>query len=665
MNRGPVSSEADAVRSGIEIRESICQNLAPKRYVTPRAVAVGLVLIPVNSYWIFMMEIIRYQGHPTTISLFYSSIFNLVILILLNSLLRRFAPRWVFSQAELLTIYVMLNIGAALVGHDSIQILVSLMPYPAYFATPENRWRTLFVDKLPDWLVVKDPTAVKNFFRGGSLYDPANYGPWLVPVLWWSAFIIVLLLMFLCINVLLRKQWTERERLSYPLVQLPLDMTAEGAPLFREKLLWLGFGIAALIDIINGLAVLYPSIPMIPIKLEDQSRYFTTRPWNNIGWLPVQFYPFGIGLGILLPVDLLFSCWFFFWIWKLQRILTAAFGYDSIPNMPFVNEQSFGAYMGIAVFAIAVSRRHFMGIFRHFLGLKSEVDDKDEPIPYKAAVWGLILGVTFLFWFSRRAGLSGWVVVPFFLIYFAMCIAITRMRAELGPPAHDLHNGGPDTIIPNLVGPRTLGTQNLGVLSLYFWFNRAYRSHPMPFQLEGFKMAERVRMDYRGLFWAMLIAGVFGTYVAFWVILHLNYQYGGASSNIGPPNVTMIFGTEPWMRMDSWLKSPFEQRTERAVAIAIGFAVTILLNSLRMRISWFPFHPVGYAVSSSWSMHRLWLPMFIAWIIKLVILRYGGLKLYRQALPFFLGVILGECVVGSFWTIWGISFHIPSYAFWP
>jgi hypothetical protein len=84
-----------------------------------------------------------------------------------------------------------------------------------------------------------------------------------------------------------------------------------------------------------------------------------------------------------------------------------------------------------------------------------------------------------------------------------------------------------------------------------------------------------------------------------------------------------------------------------------------------MQIGWFPFHPVGFAVSSSWSMHLLWLPLFIAWVIKLTILRYGGLKLYKQALPLFLGLILGECVVGSFWTIWGIIFRIPSYAFWP
>ena len=234
-----------------------------------------------------MTEIIRYQGHPTTISMFYSSIFNLVCLILINGLIRRVAPRWVFTQAELITVYIMLNIGAALVGHDSIQILVSLMPYAANFKTPENKWGQLFADKLPHWLTVRDPVAIRHFYQGGqSVLAPENLHAWIVPVLCWSAFIIVLGGMFLCMNVLLRKQWTERERLSYPLVQLPLDMTVEGAPLFREKLLWYGFGIVAAIDIINGLAQ-FLGVPKLPLDLVGIILQAFIRAKLGPGW-PTQ-----------------------------------------------------------------------------------------------------------------------------------------------------------------------------------------------------------------------------------------------------------------------------------------------------------------------------------------------------------------------------------------
>ena len=263
-----------------------------------------------------------------------------------------------------------------------------------------------------------------------------------------------------------------------------------------------------------------------------------------------------------------------------------------------------------------------------------------------------------------KAGMSLWLVIPFWLIFFALSIAITRMRAELGPPAHDMHHSGPDTILPNLLGAKGLGTQNLSVFSLYGWFNRAYRSHMMPIQLEGFKMAERAKMNYRRLYAAIAIASVFGTVVAFWVILHLYYQYG-AGQKIGPPNVALIFGSEPWNRMDGWVKFPQPVDMNYGIAVLLGLGVTLALNCLRMKIGWFPFHPVGFAVSSSWSMQLLWVPMFIAWAVKLVVLRYGGLSLYRKALPIFLGFIIGECVVGSLWTIIGIVFHVPSYAFWP
>ncbi len=188
----------------------------------------------------------------------------------------------------------------------------------------------------------------------------------------------------------------------------------------------------------------------------------------------------------------------------------------------------------------------------------------------------------------------------------------------------------------------------------------------MPVQLEGFKIAERAGGRYRPLFWAMLLTIVVGALCAFWADLDQSYRYG-AAEKIAPPNVQLIFGSEPWNRMTTWIKSPTSPQTQfnTRVAIAVGFFITLLLNALRVRLAWFPFHPVGYAVSSSWSLGLLWLPLFIAWIVKLVLLRYGGLRAYRQALPFFLGLILGECIIGSLWSLVGILLHIPTYAFWP
>ena len=640
----------------------------PEKYlsgVTLRAVLVALLIIPINNYWIYMTEIVRYAGHPTTISIFYNAVFILLLLICLNALIKRTVPKWVFTQGELITIYIMVNIASALAGHDMIQVLVPAISYPFKYATPENKWGSMFLDYIPKWLSVRDPEVLNGYYQGASsLYIKRNLLAWSTPVLMWTIFICALLFVMLCLTVILRKQWTEHEKLTYPLVHLPLDLSSEKVPFFKNRLLWAGIAVAVAIDLIQGMHVLYPSIPGLKIKELNLVHFITTYPWNAIGNCPVSFYPFAIGLGALLPLDLSFSSWFFFIFWKAELVIAAMQGWNQIPRFPYVNEQSFGAYMGICLFAIWSGRKHFSRILANFFTGKGDLDDASEPLRYRSAVIGALLGGAVLVLFVRAMGMSWWLIFVFFGIYFAMSVGITRMRAELGPPAHDLHAAGPDAIIPSLIDPAKLGTPNLVVLSMMFWFNRAYRAHPMPFQLEGFKMAEKTSMSYKRLFGAILLAAVAGTIASFWTELHILYREG-AASKIAPPTVSLIFGREPFNRLEGWMRGVAVSRANIAYAISVGFSLTILLNSLRMRLGWFPFHPVGFAISSSWSMHQLWMAMLIAWTIKLMLLRYGGLRLYRSAIPFFLGLILGECVMGSLWTIIGIALNTQTYAFWP
>ena len=640
----------------------------PEKYisgVTLRAILVALFIIPFNNYWIFLTEIVRYAGHPTTISLFYNAIFILLMLVGLNVLLRRLAPKWVFSQGELITIYVMINLASAMAGHDMIQVLVPEIGHPFRFATPENKWGSMFLDYIPKWLSVRDKDVLNGFYQGAStLYRRETIMAWAVPVMMWTLFAITLVFVMLCLTVLLRKQWTEREKLTYPLVHLPLELSSEKTSFYRNRLLWAGIGIAVTVDLIQGLHVLFPSVPGLMIKEINLAQYPLPSPWNAIGSCPISFYPFAIGLGSLLPLDLLFSSWFFFIFWKAELVIAASLGWNQIPRFPYINEQSFGAYMGICLFAFWSSRKYIRELVLDLYTGRGQMDDEGEPIRYKTAAIGAIVGGIILMVFVRAMGMAWWLIIVFFAIYFAMSVAITRMRAELGPPAHDLHGAGPDAIIPAIIGPLKLGTPNLVVLSMMFWFNRAYRAHPMPFQLEGFKMAERTGMSYRRLFAAILIAVVAGTIASFWSELHICYQVG-AASKVAPPTVPLIFGGEPFNRLDGWLRGVEVPTENIRIAILVGFAFTILLNSLRMRFFWFPFHPVGFAISSSWSMHQLWMCMFIAWTIKLLLLRYGGLKLYRTAVPLFLGLILGECVMGSLWTIIGIALRVQTYAFWP
>jgi hypothetical protein len=91
--------------------------------------------------------------------------------------------------------------------------------------------------------------------------------------------------------------------------------------------------------------------------------------------------------------------------------------------------------------------------------------------------------------------------------------------------------------------------------------------------------------------------------------------------------------------------------------VAGGLAFTLFLVKMRTVFIAFPFHPVGYAIAGTYTIDTTWMPFFLAWLAKSLLLRYGGMRLYRAALPFFLGLILGDFCNGGLYTL--LSCFVP------
>jgi len=326
---------------------------------------------------------------------------------------------------------------------------------------------------------------------------------------------------------------------------------------------------------------------------------------------------------------------------------------------PYLNEQAFGGYIGLFVFSLLAMRRHLRAIWDAVMGRCG--DGTGEGRLLRQAFWGAVVGFGLLVWFSMAGGASLWVAVAYLLVYFILSVVVTRIRAELGHPVHDLHFAGPDLVIPQIVGTANLSRSDLTLLSIYFWQNRAYRNHVMPHQLEAMKMAEEVGFGWRPLLWAMVWASVVGALGSFWGWLEPAYRMGVGAKWTG---TARHFGMQPYQRLQGWVMDPHGPEWGAIAAIAVGFVCVMGLIAGRGHFPGWPFHPIGFAVSGGWSMNCLWLPLLIAWCAKAAILRYGQAKLYRAALPFFLGLVLGEFMVGSVWTIIGIVRGIPTYGFW-
>ncbi|MBD3292656.1 MAG: hypothetical protein GF393_07000 [Armatimonadia bacterium] len=628
-----------------------------------RAVLIACLLLPLNAYWITQMAVVRYQGHPTTVSLFFNAIFILFVLRLLNDVVRRIIPRLALERGELIVIYAMVTLASALCGHDLVQVVTPQFVMPYWLATPANQWEELFFQYIPDHVTVGDPEVYRPAFEGGeTLYTRERLLAWFPPVASWGGFLAVLATMMLAINALLRRRWMDQEKLTYPITHLPLELTAPSAGLLRSGIMWLGFGIAAAVTLMNGFHELWPSWPLIKVRVVHYDAFMRSflvgQPWSAIRGSRISFYPFAIGLGMLLPLDLAFSCWAFYLLWKLQVLLSAMLGLSRLPGFPYVAEQSSAAYLALSGFALWIGRDYFRGLLRGLLRGRS--DDGGEPMAYSLALTVLAIGAAFVVLFAVALGMWAWLAVIFFALYFMLSIAVTRIRAELGPPAHDLHRGGPDLILTNILGTDLPG-QQLTALSLSFWFNRAYRAHPMPVQLEAFKMADSTGIRQSHMAIALTIAAVVGVFAAFWAQVHCYYVYGIAAKMSG---VATTFGREPFTRLQTWMVHPEGTDWPRIGAYAAGVGFTWLLMVARVNFPNWPLHPVGYAISGSWSMNCLWLPILIAWLAKLLITRYGGHRLFMRAIPFALGLVLGEFIVGSIWCIIGITLGISTYSFW-
>ena len=594
---------------------------------------------------------------------FYTVVFVLLILALANLALKRFLPNYALTRGELISIYVFMSILGVFMSYDMFLPLVSIIVHAFYFASPENEWRDLFWSYLPDWLTINDSDAVRAFYLGDeSIFEIRHFLAWVKPTFWWCTFTFVLLFVMQCINVVIRKRWVEQERLVYPIVELPHQIACNTNSFLRNKPMWWGFAVAASISLINGLSVLFPSIPSIPNKSIPLQPLFSDKPWTAFlaGGSSIIIYPFAVGLSFLMPLDLLASCLLFFLLYKIQIFVGILAGLEKVPGYPYAYEQNIGAYTGISLIVLWTARRQIWGAFQQAIQQKP-TEDAAEPMRYRTAFLGIVLGGIFLVGFGMRGGMAPWIAVLFFAAHFlTIAIALTRIRAQIGLSIHNTTSIGPHHSLVSLIGSRRIGAQNLTWFSLFFWFNRDNRSHPMPHQLEAFKLAERSNLESKGLSRWMLGLMVIAMPLCIMMLLDMFYKLGVDSGRVGAQ--INSFGSRAYRLLHRSFIMPQDSQPAHVAGMAIGGGFTLLLAAIRARLFWWPIHPLGYGVA--FHIHMFWAAFTISAIAKWSLLKYGGIGLYRKAVPLFIGLVLGDFTVGSIWSILGIALNTRTYTFY-
>jgi hypothetical protein len=438
-------------------------------------------------------------------------------------------------------------------------------------------------------------------------------------------------------------------------------MTADDAPqtFFKNPRMWLGFALAAGIALFNGLHMLYPTVPQLNVKLYDVHNDIVLPPWNAIGSTQTSFYPFAIGIAYFMPLQLSFSCWFFFLLSRVLKIVGAAYNLNdpSGAGYPGLGQQATGAWVGIGVMLIYSARGYFAEVVRSAWNGKRAADPR-EAMHYRWALVGLIVGVILIGIFSAIVGMSPVVTLIFFGMIFLLAFVITRVRAEFGSP-HELAWVNPADVPVSIFGTHELGPHNCSMLAIMHWFNRGYRNHPMPNMLEGFKMMEKQpKVSFGNIVTVYILAFGISLLTTYWANLHVTYAAGAGAKAAGFKHWV---GDETYGTLQSWLTVGVRPGSTQMHYMLFGLVMAVFLAAMRARYYWWPFHPAGYALAFCYAMDYFWMPMFVAWLVKSLILRWGGSRVYNQATPFFLGLILGDYTMGAIWAIIGPLTGVETY----
>ena len=336
----------------------------------------------------------------------------------------------------------------------------------------------------------------------------------------------------------------------------------------------------------------------------DLGKFFTEKPLSAIGYTPVAFYPFAVGLSFFIPLSLSFSIWFFYLFHKVVQVWQTTMGLENLVSAFGPQAQLFGAWFGIAIAALWTTRKFLTHQIRNALRSRDAGDEEARMV--KWALIGLIACGAFVLLFCLSAGVSPVYVFAYFTLFFVVAIAISRVRAELGPPTHDaLWNPGSALVI--FFGTRSLGPKALTLFTMFRGFNRSYRSHPMPVMLEGFKAAELRRMSPRAIILPILLVTVVGTISSAWAFYSQAYRYGADVYG-------EHWGIGAFSQLRAWLVTPQRSSPVEITIAILSLSFTGLLAVMHRRFLWWPFHPAGYAIGIGYpTMHWYWFSILMSW----------------------------------------------------
>ena len=203
------------------------------------------------------------------------------------------------------------------------------------------------------------------------------------------------------------------------------------------------------------------------------------------------------------------------------------------------------------------------------------------------------------------------------------------------------------TFVGYALGGPALTEQGHVAMGLHYGWHHELKGFFMAAAANSSKISDLMRIPRRPLTLYIMGTAFVAVVVSMAFTLYMGYSYG--AYNYGG----WIFGYGSQVPFVEILrkKATFGPDFQRLGHMGIGAVLMSALTFMRYRFAWWPLHPIGLPVGiCSYPVTIIVFSVFLSWFSKWVIMRAGGIRLYRGAQPFFIGLILG------YFTAIGISF---------
>lgn len=583
-----------------------------------------------------------------------------------NAIMGRILPASRFSKRELVVVMSMILVISwvpSIAGK-----LVPNMVLPQYKGDTNPNWIDAEISNyLPTELLpageTKEQDDKVNLGMIQGLGDDAAmsdipFDAWIAPGIQWGLIIGLMVGALISMTIIVHRQWSHHEQLRYPLASVAASLMDQDEKkgyggLFANPLFWLGFTPIFGMLFLNYMGQWFPdALPQVPTEynLKWQTLFPIISKSGNfaIHWYNITFLV--IGIAYFIPSEVSLSV-------GLAPVITVFFAaqYFLVTGAPVSTGDltifRAGGYIGFLVILIYTGRTYYFPIFMKAFGFGPKIENEGGAVmaarTFLLAYFGLIL----LLW---SFGLDWFIGFVFVTLTLTMFLVITRLVCESGMP--NLTPGwAPPEIILKLIGPAAVGA---GPLVFIFYLGSILASSHgnaattvMPYLATTSKMGEDNGFKPNRFLVVIQILVVAALVVGFITAIYFSYTKGISSM--------WTHELDTAARQVFTLKERGQIESSEAISglgklslivldpkvtsfFMAGLIAVVVTYLIRFRSSKWPFHPIIFVLVGSYSLMWSWSCFLMGWVIKSLVVKFGGGASYQKYKPVFLGLIMGE-----------------------